>query len=245
MDTRICRLHAQGDIRIETSAIQGVTSEGMLCSAAELGLADDAAGLYELDADADPGTDFRSLLGLDDPVIDVSLTPNRGDCLGLHGLAREVAVINNLDFEPPAVAPVRAAIDDAREIRQSDPGACPRYCGRVVRGIDAGRPTPLWVVERLRRSGVRSINIVVDLTNYVMLECGQPMHAFDLAKLQAYRTAGVNRLSFGVQWAWQPQWSLDVGFDTISQEFTGQARDETSNRLRFGLTYRGLSRAPQ
>ena len=175
-----------GDIRIGAAAIQGVDSAGMLCSAAELGLYEDASGLYELGEDAKPGVPLQDLLGLDDPVIDVSLTPNRGDCLSLHGLARETAVINGLPFQLPAVEPLEADIDDAREIKLVEPAACPRYCGRIIRDIDAARPTPLKIVERLRRSGIRSINIVVDLTNYVMLECGQPMHAFDDGKLKGH-----------------------------------------------------------
>ncbi len=160
-----------------------VASEGMLCSAAELGLEDASEGLLELQADSPIGADVWALLGLEDRAIEVDLTPNRGDCLGIAGIAREIGVLFRRPVNPPMVRPVMALIPDVREVQVPDPAACPRYLGRVVRGLDARAHTPLWMRERLRRSGLRSLGPIVDVTNYVMLEWGQPMHAFDLARL--------------------------------------------------------------
>lgn len=173
-----------GDFRIKKAKLRGQPSHGMLCSSKELGLDDDHGGIIELPADAPVGNDYREWLGLDDVSLDVDLTPNRADCLGIKGIAREVGVLNNLDVKPLDVASVTPTIDEAREINLQAPDACPRYLGRVVKGVDVSQPTPLWLQERLRRSGVRSIDAVVDITNYVLLELGHPMHAFDLAALQ-------------------------------------------------------------
>ena len=169
---------------IRASTIRGVPSNGMLCSPIELGLGEDGDGLLELSADATPGTALEEYLDLDDVSIDIDLTPNRGDCLGLIGVAREVGVINRCQVKPPDVAPVPAQIPDVLPVELIAPAECPRYVGRVVRDVDVKASTPAWMVERLRRSGVRSISVVVDVTNYVMLELGQPMHAFDLDKLE-------------------------------------------------------------
>jgi phenylalanyl-tRNA synthetase beta chain len=169
--------------RIEAIEIRGIPSSGMLCSAAELGLGEDAGGLLELDANAEPGTSLIACLHLDDFVVEVGLTPNRGDCLSILGLAREVAALNGQVLPLPAPAAVRPSIDDTLTVELEAPVACSRYAGRVVRQVDTSRPTPLWIKERLRRCGVRSISVVVDITNYVMLELGQPMHAFDLATI--------------------------------------------------------------
>ncbi|RUO31673.1 phenylalanine--tRNA ligase subunit beta [Aliidiomarina sedimenti] len=173
-----------GDFKIKKAKLRGAPSHGMLCSSKELGLDDEHAGIIELPADAPVGKDYRQWLGLDDSMLDVDLTPNRADCLGIKGIAREVGVLNNLDVKELAVSPVAPTIDDTRQITLQAPQACPRYLGRVVRGIDVTKPTPLWMKERLRRSGVRSIDAVVDITNYVLLELGHPMHAFDLATLE-------------------------------------------------------------
>lgn len=172
-----------GDLTIKKGKLRGVESFGMLCSEAELGLADKATGLLELPQDAPVGTDIREYLDLNDFVIEIDLTPNRGDCLGMIGLARECAAANTLVLAPPEVKPVKATIKDALSVKLEAPQACPRYCGRVVRNIDPAAKTPLWMVERLRRGGIRAIHPVVDITNYVMLEFGQPMHGFDLDKL--------------------------------------------------------------
>lgn len=173
-----------GDFKIKKAKLRGAPSHGMLCSSSELGLDDEHSGIIELPADAPVGQDYREWLGLDDVSLDVDLTPNRADCLGIRGIAREVGVLNDLDVQLPDMQPVAATIDDSKAIRLQAPAACPRYLGRIVRGVDVSRPTPLWMKERLRRSGIRSIDAVVDITNYVLLELGHPMHAFDLSALQ-------------------------------------------------------------
>ncbi len=172
-----------GDFKIRKSKLRGVVSLGMLCSAKELGLAESAEGLLPLPADSRPGQEVRELLGLDDSVIEVDLTPNRGDCLGMAGVAREVGVLNRCEVAPLPVDPVPPALDADFPIVLETPEDCPRYVGRIIRGVDPTATTPLWIGERLRRAGVRSLGPLVDVTNYVMLELGQPMHAFDLDKL--------------------------------------------------------------
>lgn len=171
------------DFKIKKAKLRQVESFGMLCSASELGVSEENDGIMELPAVAKAGEDFRAFLGLDDQIIDVDLTPNRSDCLSLAGLAREVGVLNKVDLTAINVAPVNATIDDTFPVKVDATDACPRYLGRVVRGVNVSAETPLWMVEKLRRSGVRSIDPIVDITNYVMLELGQPMHAFDLANL--------------------------------------------------------------
>ncbi|MDX1593383.1 MAG: phenylalanine--tRNA ligase subunit beta [Gammaproteobacteria bacterium] len=170
--------------KIKRSKLRGVESHGMLCSAIELGLGEAAEGLLELPEGLEPGAPLAAALGLDDTAIEVDLTPNRGDCLGLAGIAREVGVLNRARVTPVAAEPVEAAVDDTFPVELAAPEGCPRYLGRVIRGIDPHATTPAWMQERLRRSGVRSLGPLVDVTNYVMLELGQPMHAFDLARLE-------------------------------------------------------------
>ena len=172
-----------GGKKITKAKLRGVESHGMLCSAVELGIAEEAAGLLELPGDAPLGEDVRRYLVLDDVSIEVDLTPNRGDCLGVAGVAREVGVLTRTAVTGPDMEPVPPAIEDTFPVEIHAQRACPRYAGRVVRGIDPAAPTPLWMRERLRRSGIRPISAVVDVTNYVLLELGQPMHAFDLDKL--------------------------------------------------------------
>ncbi len=172
------------DFTIKKARLRGVESQGMLCSAAELGLAEQSEGLMSLPEGARPGDDFRDFLQLDDVSIELGLTPNRSDCLGVAGIAREVGVINRSPVTEVDTAPVSATADAVFPIEVEDPRACPRYVGRVIAGVNARAQTPLWMQERLRRSGLRSISPVVDVTNYVMLELGQPMHAFDLDKLE-------------------------------------------------------------
>ncbi|MEE8263464.1 MAG: phenylalanine--tRNA ligase subunit beta [Gammaproteobacteria bacterium] len=170
--------------RITAAEIRGVESQGMLCSAAEIGLGgDDGEGLMELPADAPLGKDLHEFLSLEDSSIEVAITPNRGDCLSIAGIAREVGVLNGCEVHGPPYEPVQDAIKDTQSIEIDAPEACPRYVGRVIRGVNLSVCTPIWMCERLRRSGLRSVNAVVDVTNYVMLELGQPMHAFDLEKL--------------------------------------------------------------
>nr|WP_319527744.1 phenylalanine--tRNA ligase subunit beta [Pseudomonas laurentiana] len=172
-----------GDFKIKKAKLRGVESNGMLCSAAELQISEENDGLLELAADAPVGQDIREYLDLDDASIEVDLTPNRGDCLSLAGLAREVGALYDAPVTRPAVPAVAPAHDDVRSVEVLAPAACPRYLGRVIRNVDLSRPTPLWMVERLRRADVRSIDAAVDITNYVMLELGQPLHAFDLAEI--------------------------------------------------------------
>ncbi|MGE8410081.1 MAG: phenylalanine--tRNA ligase subunit beta [Pseudomonas sp.] len=172
-----------GDFKIKKAKLRGVESNGMLCSASELQISDDNDGLLELAADAPVGQDIREYLDLDDASIEVDLTPNRGDCLSLAGLAREVGALYAAEVTRPVVPVVPAVHDEVRPVEVLAPAACPRYLGRVIRNVDLSRPTPLWMVERLRRADVRSIDAAVDITNYVMLELGQPLHAFDLAEI--------------------------------------------------------------
>ena len=173
-----------GNFKIKKAKLRGAESMGMLCAEDELGLSSDHGGIMELPLDASVGMDLREYLNLDDTIIDVDLTPNRGDCLGIVGMAREVGVLNKVPVADIPCEPVTATIDDALSIELKAPHACPRYLGRIIRNIDIKAQTPRWMVERLERSGVRSIDPVVDVTNYVLLELGQPMHAFDLSKLE-------------------------------------------------------------
>lgn len=172
-----------GDFKIKKAKLRGVESFGMLCSAAELQISEENDGLLELAADAPVGEDIRAYLNLDDASIEVDLTPNRGDCQSLAGLAREVGALYDVPVSRIDVPTVAVAHDEVRPVEVLAPHACPRYLGRVIRNVDLSRPTPLWMVERLRRSDVRSIDAAVDITNYVMLELGQPLHAFDLAEI--------------------------------------------------------------
>lgn len=173
-----------GDFKIKKAKLRQVESFGMLCAEDELGLSEDHAGLMELAADAPVGMDLREYLQLDDQIIDVDLTPNRSDCLSLVGMAREVGVLNRVPVAEIPCPAVEPRIDDQLAATLKAPEDCPRYLSRVVRNINPDAATPLWMQEKLRRSGIRSIDPVVDVTNYVLLELGQPMHAFDLDKLQ-------------------------------------------------------------
>ena len=172
-----------GDFKIKKAKLRGVESFGMLCAQTELQLGDDDDGLWELPIDASVGSDLIDYLELNDNIIEVDLTPNRGDCLSIRGLAREVGVLNKTAVTEQACTPVAAAIEDRISITLEAPEACARYVGRVIRNLDLGQPTPQWMQEKLRRSGVRSLGPAVDVTNYVLLELGQPMHAFDLSKV--------------------------------------------------------------
>ncbi len=172
------------NFKIRKAKLRGVESRGMLCSAAELGLGDDHDGILELAAGSEAGLDLRAALALDDVTVELNLTPNRGDCLSIRGLAREVGVLNDLAVQPAPAGAVAATVDDAFPVSLEAPEGCPRYLGRVIRGVNIGGSSPLWLTEKLRRSGLRSIDPVVDVTNYVMLELGQPMHAFDLNQLR-------------------------------------------------------------
>ncbi|MFT4564776.1 MAG: phenylalanyl-tRNA synthetase beta chain [Gammaproteobacteria bacterium] len=169
---------------IGAAKVRGVLSAGMLCSAAELDLGEDSGGLLELEKEASVGTLLRDYLELDDVVFDIELTPNRGDCLSIIGVAREVSALTDNAMRKINVDSVAATIDSQFPIEIEQAEACPRYAGRVIRNVDAAVATPRWMAERLRRAGVRCISAVVDITNYVMLELGQPMHGFDLSQLR-------------------------------------------------------------
>ncbi|PJE80235.1 Phenylalanine--tRNA ligase beta subunit [invertebrate metagenome] len=171
------------DFKIKKAKLRGVESFGMLCGASEIGLPDEIDGLLELPNDAPVGEDIRSYMKLDDTIIDIDLTPNRGDCLSIAGLAREASAGFLTDVHSPDIESVPAVIDDTFPLNILAPKGCPRYVGRVIRGVDTRQQAPLWLRERLRRADIRSIDPVVDVTNYVMLELGQPMHGFDLNSL--------------------------------------------------------------
>ncbi|WP_290539081.1 phenylalanine--tRNA ligase subunit beta [Alcanivorax sp.] len=172
-----------GDFKIKKAKLRGQESNGMLCGASELGLEDLIDGLMELPEDAPVGTDFRDYLQLNDAVIEVDLTPNRADCLSVRGIAREVGVMNQSPLANMNIGKVAPAIDDTLSVTLADSEGCPRYLGRVIKGVNVNAASPLWLIERLRRAGLRTIDPIVDVTNYVLLELGQPLHAFDLAKL--------------------------------------------------------------
>ncbi|MCP5269417.1 MAG: phenylalanine--tRNA ligase subunit beta [Zoogloeaceae bacterium] len=172
-----------GDFVIKLAKVRGIESSGMLCSAKELGIAEDASGLLILPVDAPVGQSIRQYLDLDDRLLTLKLTPNRADCLSLTGIAREVAALTGEAARYITPPQVSVTIPDVREIILDAPEACSRYCGRIITGVDARAPTPEWMKRRIERSGIRSISALVDITNYVMLELGQPLHAFDNTKL--------------------------------------------------------------
>ena len=173
-----------GNFKIKKAKLRGVPSFGMLCSESEIGLSESSDGIMELATDAPIGICLREYLDLNDVTIDVDLTANRGDCLGIKGLAREVGVLNSKSVNEIDIESITPTIEDVLNITISEEEACPRYLGRIIKGINATAKTPLWMVEKLRRCGTRSIDPVVDVTNYVLLELGHPMHAFDLAKIE-------------------------------------------------------------
>ena len=172
-----------GDFKIKKAKLRGVESQGMLCAGAELTISEDNDGLMELPADAPIGTDIREYLSLDDQVIELGLTPNRADCLSVRGIARDVAVAFDETLKETAIAPVESTIADTFPVAIEATAKCPRYLGRVIKNVDLSRPTPDYMRERLERAGLRSIDAAVDVTNYVLLELGQPLHAFDLDQL--------------------------------------------------------------
>ncbi len=171
------------EFEIKQAKVRGVESFGMMCSEKELGLAAESAGILELPANAPLGQDVREYLSLNDQLFTLKLTPNRSDCLSIVGIAREVSALTGADLSLPSFANVAASIADAKKVSVADADACPRYCGRVIKGVNAKAQTPDWMVRRLERSGLHSISAIVDITNYVLLELGQPMHAFDANKL--------------------------------------------------------------
>jgi len=172
-----------GNFKIKKSKLRGEPSFGMLCSASELALEEQSDGLYPLDADAVPGTPIADVISFDDAVIDLDLTPNRADCFSVQGVAREVAAANEMAITEPSIPAITASIKDALNIQLNAGESGPKFAGRIVKRIDPAAVTPVWMRERLRRAGIRPLSPVVDVTNYVMLELGQPMHGYDLSKL--------------------------------------------------------------
>ncbi|MFV5348725.1 phenylalanine--tRNA ligase subunit beta [Acinetobacter soli] len=171
-----------GDFKIKKGKLRGIESQGMLCGASEIDLEDKIDGLLELPQDAPVGTNIRDYLKLDDHVIDISITPNRGDCFSIRGIAREIGVINQLAVTPPVIAAVESSISEQKQVHLATDGA-PRYLGRAIKNVNVQAQTPDWMAHALSCSGIRTHSILVDITNYVLMELGQPMHAFDLAKI--------------------------------------------------------------
>jgi phenylalanyl-tRNA synthetase beta chain len=171
-------------MEIKAASLRGVESHGMLASARELGLSNDHSGLLELPKEAKTGSDVRAVLGLDDRILTLKLTPNRADCLSILGVAREVSALTGTRLEVPKIASIAAKSAAKHPVRISAPQGCGRFAGRVIRNVDAKAPTPQWMRERLERAGQRSISALVDVTNYVMLELGRPLHVYDLDKLK-------------------------------------------------------------
>ncbi|WP_180147498.1 phenylalanine--tRNA ligase subunit beta [Acinetobacter sp. YH12052] len=172
-----------GDFKIKKGKLRGVESQGMLCGASEIDLEDKIDGLLELPADAPVGVNVREYLDLDDNVIDISITPNRGDCFSIRGIAREIGVINQLPVTAPEIKEVAATITDEKNVVVETDG-CPRYLGRVIKNVNTKAPTPEWMERALARAGIRQHSILVDITNYVLMELGQPLHAFDGGKVE-------------------------------------------------------------
>ena len=173
-----------GKPKLEAVSLKGVTSYGMLCSASEIGLGEDSDGIIELSTDEPIGKLLKDVIDINDNIIEISLTPNRGDCLSISGIAREVAVFNHIDLTTPKIEAVDVSSKASRQVKLSAEKGCPRYVGRVIENVNANVKTPIWLSEKLRRSGIRSINVIVDISNFVMLELGQPMHAFDNDRLK-------------------------------------------------------------
>jgi phenylalanyl-tRNA synthetase beta chain len=173
-----------GSIQVKAAALRGIESRGMLCSAKELGLSDDHSGLLELPATAKPGSDVRRVLELDEQVLTFKLTPNRADCLSVLGIAREVSALTGAKLRSPKIKPVAAKNKARHPFRITHAEGCGRFAGRVIRNLNAAAPTPQWMRQRLERSGQRSLSALVDVTNYVMLELGRPLHVYDQDKLR-------------------------------------------------------------
>jgi len=171
-------------MKLRKAKIRGVVSNGMLCSAVELGLGDESDGIVSLPLDAEVGASLIDYLNLPDAVFDLDLTPNRGDCFSVLGIARDVSALTGDSLRDESVAAVEASIEDVHPVELVEPAGCPRFAGRVIRGIDSNAQSPVWMTERLRRAGLRAISPVVDISNYVMLELGQPLHAYDCELLQ-------------------------------------------------------------
>jgi phenylalanyl-tRNA synthetase beta chain len=207
-----------GGLEIVQAKVRGVDSQGMLCSARELGLSEDHSGLLELAADARPGADIRQVLELDECIFDITLTPNRADCLSVLGVAREVAALTRTPLARPAIAPVVARNAERLPVRIEAPDLCGRFSGRVVRGVDARAATPAWMKRRLERARQRPISALVDISNYVMLELGRPSHIFDLDKVSGGLVVRWGRAGERVELLNGQTVTLDGGVGVIADE---------------------------
>ena len=218
---------------IKAAALRGVDSQGMLCSAKELALSDESNGLFELPRDARVGQALSDYLGLPDAMVEIKLTANRPDCLGIRGLAQDVAALYGMPLQREEITAVAPTSQATRTV-QLDAGAdCPRYLGRVIEGIDMSAATPLWMTERLRRSGVRAISAVVDVTNYVMLELGQPLHAFDHVRVQGTVVVRPARAGEPLTLLDGSERTLDEGFLVIADEQRALALARRDGRFRI------------
>ena len=198
-----------GGMKIGVAKMRGVASAGMLCSARELGLSQDHAGLLELDPEAPVGVSIRTALDLDDTLFTLKMTPNRADCLSILGVAREVSALTGVPLTRPAFEPVPVTLDDRLSVSVQAPDLCGRFAGRVIRGVNARVATPDWMKTRLERAGQRSISALVDISNYVMLELGRPTHVFDLKRIQGGLT---------VRWAQQGEQLELLNGQTVTLE---------------------------
>ncbi|WP_028534171.1 phenylalanine--tRNA ligase subunit beta [Paludibacterium yongneupense] len=207
-----------GDFKIKPTKMRGVESNGMLCSGKELGVPDDVDGLLVLPSDAPVGTSIRDYLGLDDVLFTLKITPNRADCLSIRGIAREVAALTSSPLTEVAIPAVAPSHDETVAVTIAEPARCGRYLGRVIRNIDASAPTPAWMRRRLERSGLRSVSAVVDVTNYVLLELGQPLHAFDLSRLDGGITVRMARDGEELACLNDKTVRLDPGFMVIADD---------------------------
>lgn len=203
---------------IKQARVRGVESCGMLCSEQELGLAAVSSGLLLLPANAPVGLSIRVYLDLDDKLFTLKLTPNRSDCLSIAGVAREVAAVTGAGLKVPQIPASPAVISDRMPVMVNEPAACPRYCGRVLRGLNPAAPTPEWMARRLARSGLRPISAIVDVTNYVLLELGQPLHAFDLAKVKGGITVRFARPGERLELLNQQSVALDADMLVIADD---------------------------
>jgi phenylalanyl-tRNA synthetase beta chain len=202
-----------GGMKIRRARLRGVESQGMLCSARELGLGEGHDGILDLPLDLPAGADLRKALGLDDQVLELNVTPNRGDALSLAGVAREVAAVSGARLSAPHIEPITGSVPDRLEVRLHASAGCPRFVGRIIRGLRTDARTPLWMEERLRRCGLRPVSPIVDVTNYVMIELGQPMHAYDLRRLAA--PVDVRQARAGEQLVLLDGRSVDLGEDVL------------------------------
>ncbi len=207
-----------GNFKIKKSKLRGVESHGMLCSEVELGISQESDGIIELPVDAPVGENVAVYMNLNDQVIDVDLTPNRADCFCMRGVAREVATLNYLEINSPKIDAVDSSLTERIKVSLAAPAQCPIYGSRIIKGIDNAKITPLWMKECLRRSGIKSIHPVVDVTNYVMLELGQPMHAFDLDKIDGSIIVRMANLNEALQLLDQSEAKLTDEFLVIADE---------------------------